>query len=82
MATVLFGTLTPAAAPGVYQRGTTGGGTARAMFGIPPPVRLTYRYQARRVSDGATITWSSDGPDPTGIRAGAAIVSGSVSRLT
>ena len=64
MATVLFGILTPAAVPGVYQRGTTGGGTARAMFGIPAPTTLTYRYQGRKVSDGSWMTWTTDGPDP------------------
>lgn len=82
MATVVFNPMPLALAVGVFQRGTTGGGLGRVISGMPYPARFTYRYTARRTSDGSPISWSSDGPDPTGVRAGVAVVSGSISRLT
>ena len=81
MAVVVFGLAPTPVAQGVYQRGTSGGGTGRTIFGVPPAPTFTYRYQARKSSDGTLVTWTSDGPDPTGIRAGYALVSGSISRI-
>lgn len=81
MAVVVFDILATPAAPLVYQRGATNGGLQRLILGVPAAALFTYRYQARRSSDNATIQWSSDGPDPTGIRAGTALVAGSITRL-